>query len=97
MANGSLYFQFVEKIIAMVSVESPASTVAKSARESRVTFMDQLGTIWDTLDLFTGMSLLIMIESLSLLRVASTHLWRLKNVLIWSILKVTQPPQRLKN
>ena len=46
----------------MVSVESPTSTVAKSAREPRVTFMDKLGTIGGTLGLFTGMSLLSMIE-----------------------------------
>ena len=62
MANGSLCYQYVEKFIAMVSVESPTSTVAKSAREPRVTFMDQLGTIGGTLGLFTGMSLLSMIE-----------------------------------
>ena len=62
MANGSLCYQFVEKFIAMVSVESPTSSVAKSAREPRVTFMDQLGTIGGTLGLFTGMSLLSMIE-----------------------------------
>jgi hypothetical protein len=62
MANGSLCYQFVEKYIAMVTVESPTSTVAKSAREPRVTFMDQLGTIGGTLGLFTGMSLLSMIE-----------------------------------
>ena len=64
MTNGSLCYQFVEKFIAMVSVESPTSTVAKSAREPRVTFMDQLGTIGGTLGLFTGMSLLSMIEIL---------------------------------
>ena len=62
MANGSLCYQFVEKFIAMVSVENPTSSVAKSAREPRVTFMDQLGTIGGTLGLFTGMSLLSMIE-----------------------------------
>ena len=62
MANGSLCYQFVEKFIAMVNVESPTSSVAKSAREPRVTFMDQLGTIGGTLGLFTGMSLLSMIE-----------------------------------
>jgi hypothetical protein len=64
MANGSLCYHFVEKFIAMVSVESPTSTVAKSAREPRVTFMDQLGTIGGTLGLFTGMSLLSIIEIL---------------------------------
>ena len=62
MANGSLCYQFIEEFIAMVSVESPTSTVAKSAREPRVTFMDQLGTIGGTLGLFTGMSLLSMFE-----------------------------------
>ena len=62
MANGSLCYQFVEKFIAMVSVENPTSSVAKSAREPRVTFMDQLGTIGGTLGLFTGMSMLSLIE-----------------------------------
>ena len=62
MANGSLCLQFIHRFVGMVSVESPTSTVTKSAREPRVTFMDQLGTIGGTLGLFTGMSLLSMIE-----------------------------------
>ena len=61
MANGSLCYQFIEKFIALVSVESPTSTVTKSTREPRVTFMDQLGTIGGTLGLFTGMSILSLI------------------------------------
>jgi hypothetical protein len=36
--------------------------VTKSARETRVTFIDQLGTIGGTLGLFTGISILSMIE-----------------------------------
>ena len=62
MANGSLCLWFIEKFVGMVSVESPTNTVTKSAREPRVTFIDQLGTIGGTLGLFTGMSVLSMIE-----------------------------------
>ena len=62
MANGSLCLQFIDKFVGMVSVESPTSTVTKSAREPRVTFIDQLGTIGGTLGLFTGMSVLSMVE-----------------------------------
>ena len=46
----------------MVNVESPTSSVIKSSRETRVTFLDQLGTIGGTLGLFTGMSILSMVE-----------------------------------
>ena len=62
MANGSLCLWFIEKFVGVVSVESPTNTVTKSAREPRVTFIDQLGTIGGTLGLFTGMSILSMIE-----------------------------------
>ena len=62
MANGSLCHQFIHRFVGMVSVESPTSTVTKSAREPRVTFIDQLGTVGGTLGLFTGMSVLSMIE-----------------------------------
>ena len=62
MANGSLCYQFIHRFVGMVSVESPTSTVTKSAREPRVTFIDQLGTIGGTLGLFTGMSVLSMVE-----------------------------------
>ena len=62
MANGSLCLQFIHRFVGMVSVESPTSTVTKSAREPRVTFIDQLGTIGGTLGLFTGMSVLSMVE-----------------------------------
>ena len=62
LANGSLCFQFIEKFVAIVSVESPTNTITKSARDVRVTFIDQLGTIGGTLGLFTGMSILSMVE-----------------------------------
>ena len=62
LANGSLCFQFIEKFVAIVSVQSPTNTITKSARDVRVTFIDQLGTIGGTLGLFTGMSILSMVE-----------------------------------
>jgi hypothetical protein len=62
LENGSMCKSFVAEYIAIVSVESPTNTVTKSAREPRVTFIDQLGTIGGTLGLFTGISILSMIE-----------------------------------
>ena len=62
LENGSLCRSYVAEYIAIVTVESPTNTVTKSARETRVTFIDQLGTIGGTLGLFTGISILSMIE-----------------------------------
>ena len=62
LENGSLCKKFVETYVAQVNVESSTSTVTKSIREPKVTFIDQLGTIGGTLGLFTGMSILSMIE-----------------------------------
>ena len=45
-----------------MSVESPTDSITKSAREIRVTLIDQIGTVGGTLGLFTGMSILSMVE-----------------------------------
>ena len=50
------------EVVAQVTVESSTSSIIKSKREPKVTFIDQLGTIGGTLGLFTGMSILSMIE-----------------------------------
>ena len=62
LANGSLCRNFISKFVALVSVESPTDSITKSAREIRVTLIDQIGTIGGTLGLFTGMSILSMVE-----------------------------------
>ena len=60
--NGSLCKEYVRNYVSFVSVESPTTSVIKSKREKRISFNDQLGTIGGTLGLFTGMSLLSIIE-----------------------------------
>ena len=62
LANGSLCRNFISKFVALVSVESPTDSITKSAREIRVTLIDQIGTVGGTLGLFTGMSILSMVE-----------------------------------
>ena len=63
-SNGSFCKHYILSYISLVSVESPTSSVIKSKREKRISFNDQLGTIGGTLGLFTGMSLLSMVEVL---------------------------------
>ena len=63
-ANGSLCKDFVRNYVSFVSVESPSTSVMKSRREKRVSFNDQLGIIGGTFGLFTGLSLLGVIEVL---------------------------------
>ena len=60
--NGSLCQNYVKNFVSLVSVSSPTASVMKSVRDKRFTFNDQLGTIGGTLGLFTGMSILSMIE-----------------------------------
>ena len=62
LANGSLCRNFISNFVALVSVESPTDSITKSAREIRVTLIDQIGTVGGTLGLFTGMSILSMVE-----------------------------------
>ena len=62
LANGSICRNFISKFVALVSVESPTDSITKSAREIRVTLIDQIGTVGGTLGLFTGMSILSMVE-----------------------------------
>ena len=60
--NGSLCKNYVKNFISFVSVSSPTTSVMKTVHDKRFTFNDQLGTIGGTLGLFTGMSVLSMIE-----------------------------------
>ena len=60
--NGSLCQNYVKNFISFVSVKSPTNRVMKTLRDKRFTFNDQLGAIGGTLGLFTGMSVLSMVE-----------------------------------
>ena len=62
LSNGSLCRNYVKKYLAFVSVSSPTGSVIKTVQDKRFTFFDQLGTVGGTLGLFTGMSLLSMVE-----------------------------------
>ena len=53
---------FVEKYVAIVSVQSPTSTVSHSIRDVRDTFIERLGLLGGTVGLFTGFSLLSMLD-----------------------------------
>ena len=62
MANGSLCRNFISKFVGIVIIESPTDSITKSARDVRITLIDQIGTIGGTLGLFTGMSILSLVE-----------------------------------
>ena len=55
-------FDYVQKYLSLISVETPSRTVIKSSRIKRHTFAEQLAVIGGTLGLFTGMSILSMVE-----------------------------------
>ena len=62
MSNGSYCQDFVKKYVAQISVGSSTSSVTKSIRSPRATFIDQLGIIGGNLGLFTGMSIFSIFE-----------------------------------
>ena len=55
---------YVKKYVAIVTVETPVDTVIKSKRIARITFNDQLAVVGGTLGLFSGISILSMVEVL---------------------------------
>ena len=54
----------MKKYVAIVTVETPVDTVIKSKRIARTTFNDQLAVVGGTLGLFSGISILSMVEVL---------------------------------
>ena len=58
----SLCKQFVEKYVTLVSVESPTNTVGHTVRDIRDSLIEKLGIIGGTIGLFTGFSLLSLLE-----------------------------------
>ena len=69
-ADGSRdgFFEFcrgyVKKHVAILTIETTVDTVIKSKRIARITFNDQLAVVGGTLGLFTGISILSMVEVL---------------------------------
>jgi len=54
--------EYLEKHVAFVTVESVSNEVMKTVKDRRVQFTDQLATIGGTLGLFTGTSIISLIE-----------------------------------
>ena len=92
LANGSLCRNFISKFVALVSVESPTDSITKSAREIRVTLIDQIGTIGGTLGLFTGMSILSMVEVAFFLVKFIRSFFKIKQSDLLTIGKKTREP-----
>ena len=53
---------YIFKYISIVTVETPVDSVVRAKRVVRITFNDQLAVIGGTLGLFTGISILSMVE-----------------------------------
>ena len=53
---------YILKYISIVTVETPVDSVVKTKRVARITFNDQLAVVGGTLGLFTGISILSMVE-----------------------------------
>ena len=64
--GGSIEYckDYVKKYVAFVTVETLVDTVIKSKRIARITFNDQLAVVGGTLGLFSGISILSMVEVL---------------------------------
>jgi hypothetical protein len=92
LANGSLCRNFISNFVALVSVESPTDSITKSAREIRVTLIDQIGTVGGTLGLFTGMSILSMVEIGFFLVKFVMSFFKIKQSDLLTIGKKTQEP-----
>ena len=56
--------EYLKKYVAIVTIETPVDTVIKSKRIARTTFNEQLAVVGGTLGLFTGISILSVIEVL---------------------------------
>ena len=63
----------VMKYVAIVTIETPVDTVIKSKRIARTTFNDQLAVVGGTLGLFTGISILSMVEVLCFCLTLTKH------------------------
>ena len=53
---------YIQKYISIVTVETPTSTIIKSKKIKAVRFIEQLATVGGTLGLFSGVSILSMVE-----------------------------------
>ena len=62
--NGSEKFceDYVHRYVSIVTIETPTSTVIKSRKVKAISFIEQLATVGGTLGLFSGVSILSMVE-----------------------------------
>ena len=58
----NLCLEYVSKYISILTVETPVDSVIKAKRVQRSTFNDQLAVVGGTLGLFSGISVLSMVE-----------------------------------
>ena len=65
---------YFRKYISIVSVETPTNTAVKSKRVQRTTFFDKLATVGGTLGLFSGLSILSMVEIICFCLKVNKHL-----------------------
>ena len=65
---------YVRKYVSIVTIETPTHTVIKSKRVQRTTFFDKLATIGGTLGLFSGLSILSMVEIICFCLKVNKHL-----------------------
>ena len=62
LSNGTLCMNYIRKYVSFISVESPTKSVTKSHRDQSSFFIDKLGIIGGNLAIWTGMSVLSMVE-----------------------------------
>ena len=60
--------QFVEKHIAIISVEAPVDVITLTLRDLSVTWMDKIGILGGTLGLFTGVSMISILDVIKFIR-----------------------------
>ena len=70
---------YVQKYVTIVTIETPTNTVVKSKRIKRITFNDQLALIGGTLGLFSGISILSMVEVICLCLTFTKHILQSKD------------------
>ena len=58
---------YVKKYVAVINVESNVKTITKTMKKKRIMFNDQIAVIGGTLGLFSGMSILSMVEIICLI------------------------------
>ena len=75
--------EYVKKYISIVSIETPTDTVTKSTRVRGVSFNQQLAVVGGTLGLFTGISILSIVEIICFCFTILKHISQAGRAKIW--------------